>query len=721
MATIGRLAVKIDADTAGLRTGLTQAERNVADFKTRMTGMTGSVDGATLSMGLAAKAAGALGVAMGAAGVAGAVVGVQRQFDVLNASLVTVTGSTQAAKSAFSWIEKFATETPYQLQEVVGAFIKLKARGLEASEEALRSYGNTASAMGKSLDQMVEAVADATTGQFERLLEFGIKGNKEGENIRLTFKGVETTIRNSSEEITRYLRQIGDVDFASAMVERTKTLDGAISNLGDSWNKLLLTFSQGGFGAGVQDSVGSMTKLFERLTEVMKKTADEGGGSMEQLANSAGLLIGRAAFGGLGSLAGSVNTAVNLMTGGFFDLNENVSVLPMNLRSASEQMAIHTARLVTAKQKQADLVVALRETQAAGNSGIFIKSNLGQVNKEIADLEAITRRARLELSALQSIAGMDFSAENAKFARQGKPAPVLPPPTGGAGGGKATGGGAAKEKSIFDNGDPVQQELQDRADKADSGDAAIRRQEERDKEHEAMRKDFERRAQALRDYHKTEEELKLEKHEKELEQLALDRENGFLTEQEYMLMEQDLAMKHMDELARIRDEGEKRITTLAEMSWSERAAFASKHMTDMTKDLAGQSKAAFNVHKAAAIATALINAKTSISSAYQHGTKMGGPKVGMAFAAAAAIQTAAQINAIKSQQFGGGGTSGASGGGGGAVSGRETGGAAAAPGMQQTITIQGIGAGDIFGGESVRLLIDKLIDAQRNGAKILLA
>lgn len=716
MATIGRLAVKIDADTAGLRTGLTQAERNVADFKTRMTGMTGSVDGATISMGLAAKAAGALGVAMGAAGVAGAVVGVQRQFDVLNASLVTVTGSTQAAKSAFSWIEKFATETPYQLQEVVGAFIKLKARGLEASEEALRSYGNTASAMGKSLDQMVEAVADATTGQFERLLEFGIKGNKEGENIRLTFKGVETTIRNSSEEITRYLRQIGDVDFASAMVERTKTLDGAISNLGDSWNKLLLTFSQGGFGAGVQDSVGSMTKLFERLTEVMKKTADEGGGSMEQLANSAGLLIGRAAFGGLGSLAGSVNTAVNLMTGGFFDLNENVSVLPMNLRSASEQMAIYTARLDAARKRQAVLLQALKETQAAGNGGIYIKSNLGQVEKEIAEFEAITRRARLELSALQSIAGMDFSAENAKFARQGKPAPVLPPITGGAGGSKATGGSNAKEKSIFDNGDPVQKELQDRADKADSGDAAIRRQEERDKNYAAELADFERRAQALKDYHKTEEELKLEKHEKELEQLAIDRENGFLTEQEYMLMEQDLAMKHMDELAGIRKKGEDAITDITKMSWEQRRDFVLGMADDLTKGITQSSRAAFNIEKAANISKAIMTTYTGANRA------LADHPAPYSFAIAGAVVASglARVNAIKSQQFGGG----ASGGGGASTAmpaGASGGGATQAPGMQQTITIQGIGAGDIFGGESVRLLIDKLIDAQRNGAKILLA
>ena len=35
--------------------------------------------------------------------------------------------------------------------------------------------------MGKSLNQMIEAVADATTGEFERLKEFGIKARTHGE------------------------------------------------------------------------------------------------------------------------------------------------------------------------------------------------------------------------------------------------------------------------------------------------------------------------------------------------------------------------------------------------------------------------------------------------------------------------------------------------------------------------------------------------------------
>lgn len=40
----------------------------------------------------------------------------------LSGSLKTVTGSAQGAKEAFAVIEKFALDTPYQLEEIVEAF-----------------------------------------------------------------------------------------------------------------------------------------------------------------------------------------------------------------------------------------------------------------------------------------------------------------------------------------------------------------------------------------------------------------------------------------------------------------------------------------------------------------------------------------------------------------------------------------------------------------------
>lgn len=194
----------------------------------------------------------------------------QREFDKINASLVTMTGSAANAKIAFGAIQDFAATTPFSLQEVATAFTRLKSLGLEPSEKALISYGNTASAMGKSLEQFIEAVADASTGEFERLKEFGIKAKKEGDSVSLTFQGITTTIGNSATEIEQYLQKIGNNEFAGAMSERAKTLDGAISNLSDSWDNLFLTINQNNTGGLIFDSVKLASGAVTDLTGMFK-------------------------------------------------------------------------------------------------------------------------------------------------------------------------------------------------------------------------------------------------------------------------------------------------------------------------------------------------------------------------------------------------------------------------------------------------------------------
>jgi hypothetical protein len=187
--------------------------------------------------------------------VLGRVVSVQREFDVLNSSLITVTGSSAAAAREMAWLKDFAKETPFGLEQVVGGFVRMKSLGLDPTSAALTSFGNTASAMGKNLNQMIEAVADASTGEFERLKEFGIKARKSGDEVAFTFQGITTTVRNSSEEITAYLENIGNTAFAGAMEERAKTLDGAIAELGDTWDELFRTISDAGVGSVIYQSV----------------------------------------------------------------------------------------------------------------------------------------------------------------------------------------------------------------------------------------------------------------------------------------------------------------------------------------------------------------------------------------------------------------------------------------------------------------------------------
>ncbi|MDG4813775.1 hypothetical protein P8629_12270, partial [Hydrogenovibrio sp. 3SP14C1] len=84
--------------------------------------------------------------------------------------LETIEGSQEKAKASLDWIAGFAKKTPYDLAQVTESFVKLKAYGIDPiADDALRILGDTGSAMGKSLDQAVEAFADAATGEFERL------------------------------------------------------------------------------------------------------------------------------------------------------------------------------------------------------------------------------------------------------------------------------------------------------------------------------------------------------------------------------------------------------------------------------------------------------------------------------------------------------------------------------------------------------------------------
>ncbi len=229
-----------------------QAQQRAADSAN---GAASTIRGAFTSM-LAGLSVAALGQQ---------VVSTQREFDKLNASLITATGSAEGATAAFSALQVFAATTPFGLAESTEAFIKMRNLGLDPSERALRSYGNTAAAMGKSLEQMVEAVADASTGEFERLKEFGIKASQNGEKVTLTFKGISTTVKNEASAIEQYLMKLGTVDFAGAMEERAKTLDGAISNLGDSWNSFLLRFSQDGFNEVAERAVRSLASALDTL------------------------------------------------------------------------------------------------------------------------------------------------------------------------------------------------------------------------------------------------------------------------------------------------------------------------------------------------------------------------------------------------------------------------------------------------------------------------
>jgi len=253
------------------------------------------------------------GVGAGVVALGTATLTTGASFEKLRAQLKTATGSAEAAQSAFSFIRDFATETPFQVEEITTAFVKLTNFGLTPSREALTAYGDTASSMGRSLDQMIEAVADATTGEFERLKEFGIKAKTEGENVSFTFRGVTTTIGKNADEIEQYLISLGQNNFAGAMAEQMDTLNGVISNAKDSLQAFFLEVAE----------MGPLEEFKALINDLRRATGKDGQGLAKILADT----LTSAIRGLRRLLSGDFSETLKTVARGFQFLVENIDKL----------------------------------------------------------------------------------------------------------------------------------------------------------------------------------------------------------------------------------------------------------------------------------------------------------------------------------------------------------------------------------------------------------
>lgn len=159
-------------------------------------------------------------------------------FEKFGVVLENSLGKT-AGKEAFEQIKEFTAKTPFQLEEVTGSYIKLINRGFKPTTEELTKIGDLASSQGKSFEQLTEAILDAQTGEFERLKEFGIKASKNGDTVRLSFKGITKEVANTDEAIRNAVLGFGDLEgIVGANAKISATLEGKYSNLKDNLGQL---------------------------------------------------------------------------------------------------------------------------------------------------------------------------------------------------------------------------------------------------------------------------------------------------------------------------------------------------------------------------------------------------------------------------------------------------------------------------------------------------
>lgn len=245
----------------------------------------------------AAAAATAAAGALAALGKS--VITTSAQFESYAATLETIEGSAEKAQKALEWVSTFGAKTPYEVGEVTEAFVRLKSYGIDPTTGALESVGDASSAMGKTLMQGVEAIADAATGEFERLKEFGITSSVAGDKVTFTWtknsKTLSKTVKKNSAEIIQFLKDNFADRFNGAMLRQSKTWNGMVSNLGDAWTGFLRKIGDAGFFDAVKRQLGRLLDFMGELSSngSLDRFAKALGSALETGVNAAVFLVDR--------------------------------------------------------------------------------------------------------------------------------------------------------------------------------------------------------------------------------------------------------------------------------------------------------------------------------------------------------------------------------------------------------------------------------------------
>lgn len=221
------------------------------------------------------------------------------KFEQFAAVLETIEGSSEKAQAAMAWVQDFAKTTPYELDQVMEAFVSLRAYGIDPTDGSLRTLGDAASAMNKPLMQAVEMLADAQTGEFERLKEFGVRGSAAGKQVALTYQSagreVTVTSKKAANDIRTNLLSIFDSRFKGAMDRQAGTMNGLWSNLKDMLTSFQRDIADAGLFDFVKVELASLLAMVNTAAangDLAKWAKEISGGLVEMLKALKELVVG---------------------------------------------------------------------------------------------------------------------------------------------------------------------------------------------------------------------------------------------------------------------------------------------------------------------------------------------------------------------------------------------------------------------------------------------
>lgn len=259
-------------------TSLDRSSRNASAGMSRLQKSSTATSGSILNVknALLAFAGGAL--------VRG-VVSSYTEFENFRTVLTTFLGSSEKANKELGRLTKLADNLPQDLADVTNAFTILTRNGIDTSSKSLTAFSNIATANGKSLTQLGEAVADALTGEFERLKEFGIKVSKENDQFVARIGDQQVALASSSTQLVAQLKLLGAEGgrFGGAAAANANTLVQAFSNLRGATNAASIAFMEG-FAPALKEIVKGATEFLKTNKEIIQTIGTGLGAAVKAIA-----------------------------------------------------------------------------------------------------------------------------------------------------------------------------------------------------------------------------------------------------------------------------------------------------------------------------------------------------------------------------------------------------------------------------------------------------
>lgn len=199
----------------------------------------------------------------------------RKEFARYEAVLKNATGSGKEASNVMRTLQTLAADTPASVAEWTEAYIKLINRGIKPTTSELTALGDIATSQGKDLDQFIEALLDAMTGENERLKKFGITAQKNGETTAFTFKGVTTEVKNNDQAIKDYIISLGQLQgVQGSMATQMKELGGLESNLGDQMDNIYNKIGKK-LEPAIKSFMGTLGSLLGSLSSSLDTNAEK--------------------------------------------------------------------------------------------------------------------------------------------------------------------------------------------------------------------------------------------------------------------------------------------------------------------------------------------------------------------------------------------------------------------------------------------------------------